>query len=760
MDPVAIVGVGCRFPLAPNPQAYWQLLAGGVDAITEVPQNRWNIDEYYSADPNERGKMVTRWGGFLDQVDAFDADFFGISRPEAERIDPQQRLMLEVCSEAFEDAGIPSSQLAGSETAVFFGVSHSDYDRLIYRDRDAINGFNGTGSYHSIVANRVSYTFDLKGPSVVVDSACSSSLVALHLACQSLRLGECQLAIVGGVNLNLTPDEIIALTKTGLMSRTGRCRVFDADADGYVRGEGCGVVILQPLAVAHRDAIRIRAVIRGSAVGQDGLTNGLPAPNGLAQQSVMRRALNNARLNPSDVSLVEAHAVGTPLGDAVEFKSIKTIYGESRESENTCFIGSSKANIGHLEAAAGVAGLIKLVLALENRTIPQQINFANPHPYISTADTRLAVPMKSVPWSSPSGVRVAAISAFGFGGTNCHVLVEQAPLSTYAEPKTPWWGEPPFLALSAKSAIALRDLVLRYVYFIEQNPNVRLSDVRRAAALGRTHFKHRGAFFASSRNALVAELRRFAECEFPQKRSDFGVSGAVWLFRGDTTRALNAARELEDVDTAFCELWSVCKRSLALELRGIPQIDGVAAIKMEPVDLSFAQAVAHFAVQARLCQLWKSWGIGAGYGLWEGQGRFSAEYCTGQLSLEDTLQQLLSTYQGECVPSQAVPENTDITAAFRDAESAEQFLRQRKRGFLLEIDSGMEVPTASRDSRWQVPSESSTGDRLMARSLADSLATLYVAGAKVSWSAVYASGHVPHVPLPTYPFQRQRYWHE
>src|ERR1700735_1959565 len=358
MDPIAIIGIGCRLPGASNPEDFWNLLRNGVDAITEVPAERWDVDAVFDPDPTVPGKMSTRWGGFIEQSAAeFDAQFFAIPPREAERMDPQQRLALEVAWEALEDAAIAPDKLSGTPTGVFLGISHSDYDRLIYQDRSRLNAFNGTGSYHCIAANRISFLLNLTGPSMAVDTACSSSLVAVHLACQSLRLGESSLALAGGVNMNLSPEETLAL------AADGRCKVFDARADGYVRGEGCGIVVLKRLSDALRDGNAIRALIRGSAVNQDGLSYALTAPNGIAQQAVIRQALENAGLAPSKISYAEVHGSATPLGDAIEVKALKAVLLENRPADRTCWIGSGKTNIGHLEAAAGIAGLIRATLA-------------------------------------------------------------------------------------------------------------------------------------------------------------------------------------------------------------------------------------------------------------------------------------------------------------------------------------------------------------------------------------------------------------
>ena len=511
-EPIAIIGIGCRLPGASDPESYWQLLRKGVDAITEVPAERWDVAALYDPNPKVPGKMSTRWGGFIEQsAGDFDANFFGISPREAERMDPQQRIALEVAWEALENAAVAPDKLSGTQTGVFIGISHSDYDRLIYQDHSRLSAFNGTGSYHCIAANRISFLLNLLGPSMAVDTACSSSLVAVHLACQSLRLGESSLALAGGVNMNLSPEETIALTKARAMAADGRCKVFDARADGYVRGEGCGIVILKRLADALRDGNAIRAVIRGSAVNQDGLSNGLTAPNGNAQQAVIRRALDNAGLAPAQISYVEAHGSGTPLGDPIEVKALKAVLLQDRPADGTCWIGSAKTNIGHLEAAAGIAGLIKVILALQHGEIPAHLHLQQLSPYISLEDTPIRIPLELTPWVTSDERRIAGISGFGFGGTNCHVVLEEAAREAPREamPKNSPDRPVHLLTLSAKNEPALLQLAQRYEAYLAAHPDADLGDVCFTANTGRVHGDHRLAINGATTAQVHAGLQSF-----------------------------------------------------------------------------------------------------------------------------------------------------------------------------------------------------------------------------------------------------------
>ncbi|NJO97108.1 MAG: AMP-binding protein [Pleurocapsa sp. CRU_1_2] len=426
-EAIAIIGIGCRFPEAKNPQEFWQLLNEGVDAISEVSASRWDANALYDSTITKPNNMDIRWGGFIEQVNQFDPQFFGISPREAESMDPQQRLLLEVAWEALEHAGQAPEQLSGSKTGVFVGISNFDYAQLQLKHSASLNAYSATGNAFSIAANRLSYLLDLQGPSLAISTACSSSLVAVHQACQSLYQEECNLALVGGVNLILNPQGTIIFSQAKMMAADGRCKTFDAHADGYVRGEGCGIVVLKRLSDAVRDGDNILASIKGSAINHDGRSNGLTAPNGLSQQAVICQALKNARVSPEQISYVEAHGTGTSLGDPIEVDSLKKVLMMGRSLKQPVWIGSVKTNIGHLEAAAGIAGLIKVVLSLHHEMIPRHLNLKQLNPYIDLKSTPLSIPIKAQKWSSNGNSRLAGVSSFGFGGTNAHIVVEEAP---------------------------------------------------------------------------------------------------------------------------------------------------------------------------------------------------------------------------------------------------------------------------------------------------------------------------------------------
>jgi 3-oxoacyl-(acyl-carrier-protein) synthase/NAD(P)-dependent dehydrogenase (short-subunit alcohol dehydrogenase family)/SAM-dependent methyltransferase len=493
--PVAIVGMACRFPGgADSPERFKDLLFEGRDAIREMPSDRW-----HGAGPSPRG-------GFLNSIRDFDAEFFGISAREALSLDPQQRFLLELTWEVLERAGIPPTSLRGSPTGVFTGVTAMDYARIVETslNPDELGGYFMTGNALNFCAGRVAWKFGLEGPAITVDTACSSSLAAIHLACQSLRAGECTLAIAGGVNLISWPAVTESLTKAGMLAADGRCRTFSADATGYGRGEGCGVLVLEPLSDAVRNGREILAVIRGSAINQDGASSGLTVPNGLAQQAVIRAALKAARVKPEDVDYLECHGTGTPLGDPVEVHAAASVYGPGREQP--LLIGSVKTNIGHLEAAAGIAAVFKTVLALQEGAIPAHLHFTQPNPHIEWADLPISVVTKNQPWPPHKESRFAAVSSFGASGTNVHLILEQAP-AIKKTAATPSDRTRHLLILSARSPTALTELARQYRDLLAAAGPAKLGDICFSAATCRsTQLSHRLAA-EGNYDAIMAQLR-------------------------------------------------------------------------------------------------------------------------------------------------------------------------------------------------------------------------------------------------------------
>jgi acyl transferase domain-containing protein/thioesterase domain-containing protein/acyl carrier protein len=518
-EPIAIIGVGLRMPGGASDLASFdRQLRAGTDAITEVPRWRWDIDALYDPDPATPGTMATRWGAFLPDVDHFDADFFGVAPREAVQMDPQQRLLLEIVWEACEDAGIAATSLSGTRTGVFVGIGLSGYGQQQLAERARIDAYTATGMITSAAVGRVSYVLGLRGPSLAVETACSSSLVSVHLACQSLRAGESELAIAGGVNLILSPEGTIMFSKARAMSPVGRCKTFDASADGYVRGEGAGVVLLKPLSRARADGDRVLAVIRGSAVGQDGRSGGLTAPSGPAQEAVVRDALAVAGVAPAEVAYLEAHGTGTPLGDPIELAAAARVYGEGRAADDPLLVGSVKTQIGHLEMAAGVAGLLKVVAAMQSEVIAPHLHLATPNPHLDWASLPVKVTTAATAW--PAGKRrLAAISAFGFGGTNAHVVVE-APGD--AAPAAAGDGAA-LLVLSARSEPARRALAVRMAARLRE-PGAAWTDIAAASISGRSHLPERLAVVASGAVEAAAALESFVA----------GDPSGVWIGRAGT----------------------------------------------------------------------------------------------------------------------------------------------------------------------------------------------------------------------------------
>jgi acyl transferase domain-containing protein len=685
MEPIAIIGIGCRFPKAQNPEAFWQLLLDGVDAITEVSSDRWYSDS----------NTHNRWGGFLEQVDRFDPGFFGISPREAQSIDPQQRLLLEVAWETLENAGLIPKKLSGSQTGVFMGVTNVDYHRLVCKELANLEPYSGTGTSNSIAANRLSYFLDLRGPSVAIDTACSSSLVALHFACQSLHSGESDLCLAGGVNLILSPEPTIIFSQAGMMAADGRCKTFDDSADGYVRGEGCGVVVLKRLKDALRDGDRIQAIIRGSAVNQDGLSNGITAPNGPAQQAVIRQALLNAGVQPAEISYVEAHGTGTSLGDPIEVNSLKAVLKQERSQDRPCWIGSVKTNIGHLESAAGIAGLIKVVLSLQHQEIPPHLHLNQINKHITLEGTPFAIATERQPWTAQTEGRLAGISAFGFGGTNCHVILEEAPIEKAegrrqkaegvrryekeevgAHSVLPNSDQLPvkthhILTLSAKSDRALQELAQRYEEYLGLHQEASLADICFTANTGRSHFERRLCAVVESTSQLQKALAAFVTGQEVDGLASSQINSKkrpkiAFLFTGQGSQYLGMGRHLYETQPIFRQTLDRCDEILRpyldkplLEILYPPQVDENAQTAID--ETAYTQP-ALFALEYALFELWKSWGIIPDAVMGHSVGEYVAACVAGVFSLEDGLK--LITQRASLM--QSLPQNGRMVAVFAD----------------------------------------------------------------------------------------------
>ncbi|MGA2604831.1 MAG: beta-ketoacyl synthase N-terminal-like domain-containing protein [Verrucomicrobiia bacterium] len=643
-EPIAIIGIGCRFPGANDPAAFWQLLRDGVDAIREVPADRFDQHAFYDPNPAAPGKMNTRWGGFLGQVDQFDPNFFGISPREALRMDPQQRLLLEVTWEALQDAGQVPERLRGTQAGVFIGIATNDYGRLQWNDLNGIDAYAGTGNALSIAANRISYQFDFHGPSLAIDTACSSSLVAVHLACCSLRNGESTLALAGGVNLILSPAIAINFTKAGAMSPDGRCKAFDARANGYVRSEGAGVVVLKLLSKALADGDPIYAVIRGGAVNQDGRSNGLMAPNPLAQEAVLREAYRQAAVSPGQVQYVEAHGTGTLLGDPIEAKALGTVLAVDRLPGRPCALGSVKTNLGHLEAAAGIAGLIKVALALRYREIPPSLHFERPNPHIPFDELPLRVQTTLGPWPVGSGPALAGVSSFGFGGTNAHVVLEEAPPAIIGIPDAERKIDTHLLPLSARSPDALQSLARAYQDFlVTPESAASLPDVCYTASVRLSHHDHRLAVTGNSPAQLMESLEAFLRGEARPGLSSGRKPSArrrklVFVFPGQGSQWFGMGRRLLEQEAVFRGAIERCDRAMRPygDWSLLAELTATDAAQSRLSEIDIIQPTL-FAIQVALAALWRSWGIEPQAVVGHSLGEVAAAYVAGALSFEDAV---------------------------------------------------------------------------------------------------------------------------
>lgn len=670
-EPIAIIGVGCRFPGSVNNlETYWQLLQAGVDAVGEVPADRWDIEAYYDPDPDAPGKMYTRRGAFLDQIDQFDPQFFGIAPREAVSMDPQQRLLLEVTWEALEHAGQAPDKLTGSRTGVFIGINNTDYRQLQLETSGItqIDTYYSSGVAMSIASGRLSYVLGLQGPSISVDTACSSSLVAVHLACQSLLSGECRMALAGGVNLILTPELYVAFSKYQMLSADGHCKAFDAQADGFSRGEGCGIIVLKRLSDALTDGDNVLAVIKGSAVNQDGASSGLTAPNGPSQENVIRDALTKAGLKPAEVAYVEAHGTGTSLGDPIEVQALGAALGEGRSPDRPLAIGSVKTNIGHLEAAAGIAGLIKVVLMLQHQQIPPHLHLQELSPFIPWQNLTITVPTQLIPWPKETAL-IAGVSSFGFSGTNTHIILAAAPTLVATQKETVQERPVHLLNLSAKGEQALTDLAGRFYDYLTAHPETPLADLCFTANVGRAHLNQRLAIVSSSTEEMHKKLGQFMQ----DQRPPGVISGAVkntdrpkiaFLFTGQGSQYVNMGRQLYQTQPAFRQTLDRCNKILQSHLD--VSLLSILYPVLYPVDTkSIIDETAYtqpalFALEYALAELWRSWGVEPTAVMGHSVGEYVAACLAGVFSLEDGLK--LIAERGRLM--QALPSGGTMVAVF------------------------------------------------------------------------------------------------
>jgi acyl transferase domain-containing protein/thioesterase domain-containing protein len=662
-EPIAIVGLGCRYPGGVvDSESYWDLLKNGREAIIETPEGRWDVAAYYDENPDAPGKVYTTKGGFLKQpIDTFDPQFFRISPKEAQVMDPQQRLLLEVSWEALENAGLDPNRLSGTQTGVFVGLCTADF--LILQSDPALieekSFYAASGSSFSVAAGRISYTFGFQGPCIAIDTACSSSLVAIHQACQSLQNKECNLALAGGVSLILSPNGTISFCKAKALSVEGHCKTFDSAADGFVRSEGCGVIVLKRLSDALAQKDRILSVIRSSAVNQDGASGGLTVPNGLAQQSLIRQALARAKLNPNDIDYIEAHGTGTKLGDPIEVNALGSVLREGRAQNHPLWIGTVKTNFGHTEAAAGVAGVIKVILSMQNESIPPHLHLSELNPHISLDDIPARIPTELVSWPRSQKRRIAGVSSFGFSGTNAHVILEEAPLAvakaatpavTEAVTATLPMAERPslpvverpvhLLALSAQTETALDEMIEKYSAYLASHEVSSVGDLCFSAATGRSHFEHRLAILGENPAQILEKLQGLQRGQqLPGvMRMQGGISAPkiAFMFTGGGSQYVGMGRELYETQPTFRKTLDRCAKILDL-LLAKPLLSVLWGEDSALLDRMDVMQPAVFALEYSLFALWKSWGVEPLVVLGHSLGEYVAATVAGVFSLEDGL---------------------------------------------------------------------------------------------------------------------------
>ena len=665
-EPIALVGISCRFPGgADDPEAFWQLLCSGVDAITEIPADRWDIETFYQKDIADPGKTNTRWGGFIEGIDRFDAGFFRISPREAAHMDPQQRLLLELAWEALEDSGQVAEQMAGSRTGVFVGASNQDFGLIQQSGSDLshLDTHSSTGGAFGLLANRVSHVLDLRGPSLTVDTACSSSLVALHLGCRSLWSQECSMALIGGVNLLIHPAPFVGFSRSSMLSPDGRCKAFDAAANGYVRSEGAGFIVLKPLARAITDEDQIYALIRSTVVNQDGHAGGITVPGQEAQQNLLQEACQQGNIAPHQIQFVKAHGTGTPVGDPIEALALGRVLGRQRDGNSQCIVGSVKTNIGHLEPAAGIAGLIKTALCLRNQMIPGNLHFNDPNPNIPFQELKLRVPKCLEPWPVTTDPALAAVCSFGFGGSNALAILEEAPQSQQGEGTSSvsptLAGDCPsetacLVPLSARSPDALPALARSYHDHLAYGSGLDapledicwtaaiLEDICWTAAMRRDHHEYRLAVSARNRKELIEKLGAFAE-GVTQSAVATGrclsrrPSGVVYVCSGQGPQWWGMGQQLLATQPVFRHKVEQCD-ALIRQLGGWSLLEEMSRDESSSrmASTSIAQP-AIFALQVGLARLYDSWGIHSDAVVGHSVGEVAAGHLCGALSLEDAV---------------------------------------------------------------------------------------------------------------------------
>ncbi|ADI03794.1 modular polyketide synthase [Streptomyces bingchenggensis BCW-1] len=755
---VAVVGMSCRVPGAEDVHGFWRLLHDGVDAITDAPADRWDP----GAVPDELDTPGLRRGGFLDRVADFDSEFFAISPREAAAMDPRQRLALELSWEALEDAGVVPETLRGGSTAVFLGATGDDYASLVHRSgTDAVSHHSLPGLSRGLIANRVSYQFGFRGPSLAVDTAQSSSLAAVHLACESLLSGATGLALAGGVHLNLVPEGALAFARAGAFSPDGRCYTFDARANGFVRGEGGGIVVLKRLADAVADGDPISCVLLGSALNNDGGGPGLTVPDGDAQEALLRQAYAQAEIEPGRVRYVELHGTGTRVGDPIEAAALGSVFGQERDDAEPLLVGSVKTNIGHLDGASGVVGLIKVALSLRHAAIPASLNFTAPNPSIPMDRWKIRVNDTTGRW--PDGPRLAGVSSFGIGGTNCHVVVAEGP--TAAAPRNPLAADaaadssepertPVPVPVYGRSEAALRAQAERLHAWVASRPDLSPADVGFSAATTRSVLDHRGVVIAADRAELLEGLAALAAGEPAAnvaRGSAAGGTGVVWVFPDQVPHGFGAISELWEASAAFAARMDECERLLGdltdWSLRDV-LTDETALARAE------VARPALFAAMVSLAGMWRSAGIEPSAVVGQELGELAAACAAGATPLADGLRLVVERSRAVAAGDLEPGTTVDESAGWEEAIRARA--EDGHRAF-VEISPHPVLTTAIRQlADGALVRGTLHGDEEPVRRLLSSMAALHVQGVAVDWRPMLDGGRT--VDLPTYAFQRQPHW--